>query len=344
MSPIAGSVRSHLAVLLLAGALVGCRQIAELPAEGPAAGGTDGAGAAEGRPPVWLASEAAVFEHAQSVLESAGAPEVRTAVLQVSDDVDLPIYRPEIRTLVVPPFRDGEERMRERLARTSARRFEGALGFVDRFDSAASAYEGWAVLLTVAVAHELWHHVQSVRAARSPVAPDPHAPPAAAATSPATAASSAASAAPPSATPASSSSPGEASAAHPEPDMHVHTGVYDREMEAIEVEQAFLRQLVAAKQVPARWIDQYRRAVAAFREAVPRRDLDALPADEAARRRRFTEAVAVYGAGEAAARGVGGFNVEVSAGFTVFAVYLDRRMSLLASSAAPRALADLVRR
>jgi hypothetical protein len=157
----------RLLVPLLFVPLVACRQIAELPPEAPSAPAPSAsASAGDARPPAWLASEAAVFEHAQKVLEEAGCPEVRTAVVRISDEVPLPSYRARDRTLLVPPFRDGQGRMRERIARLSATRFAGALTFVDSFGSAAAAYEAYGVLSTVAVAHELWHHVQFVRGAQ----------------------------------------------------------------------------------------------------------------------------------------------------------------------------------
>jgi hypothetical protein len=113
-----------------------------------------------------------VFEHVQAVLERAGCPEVRTAVMKVSDEVPLPFYSVPARTLIIPPFRDGPSRMRERLARMSAKRFAGALTFIEAYGSAAAAYEGYAVFLTVAIAHEMWHHVQFIRRAADP--PGPH--------------------------------------------------------------------------------------------------------------------------------------------------------------------------
>lgn len=112
-----------------------------------------------------------MFEHVQRELEGAGCPEVRTAVMKVSDEVPLPLYDARTRTLIIPPFRDGPEKMRERVARMSAKRFSGAFTFIDAFDSAASAYDAYATLLTVAVAHEMWHHIQFARRAQSPPGP-----------------------------------------------------------------------------------------------------------------------------------------------------------------------------
>lgn len=159
------------AALLLALAGSGCRQIAELPPDAPSAPATPKAPSGDVRPPAWLGSEASVFEHVQRELEGAGCPEVRTAVMKVSDEVPLPLYDARTRTLIIPPFRDGPEKMRERVARMSAKRFSGAFTFIDAFDSAASAYDAYATLLTVAVAHEMWHHIQFARRAQSPPGP-----------------------------------------------------------------------------------------------------------------------------------------------------------------------------
>lgn len=282
--------RSLLLLPALLAALAGCRQIAELPPDAPPApSATAGASAGDIRPPRWLASETAVFEHVQRVLEEAGCPEVRTAVLKLTDAFPLPYYSVQERTLHVPPFRDGPEKMRERVARMSAGRFAGALTFIDAFDSAATAYEAYAVFMTVAVAHELWHHVQFVR--NEAVTPDP---------------------------------------------FHV----YDLEAGAVEVEQAFLAHLIETRQVSPRWRDHYKRSVLAIRDSVPRRALDAVPEDEAALRRQFARAYAIYGMGEAAAGD--GLNVQISAASTVYAGYMQRRMALLAKG--PRPLKALVGR
>lgn len=273
--------------LLLAAALslaAGCRQIAELPPDAPPAPTASAQAGETARPPVWLASESAVFEHVQKVLEGAGCPEVRTAVLKVSDEVPLPFYDVPARTLLVPPFRDGPEKMRERVARMSAKRFAGALTFIDAFDSAASAYEAYAVFLTVAIAHEMWHHVQFVRRAAAP--------------------------------------PGRSE-------------VYDVEAEAVEVEQAFLAHLVETGQAPKTWRSHYRRAVLAIRDSVPRQALDAVPDDPEARSQQFARAYAIYGMGEAVA--AGSVNVQLGAAFTVYATYMQRRVTLLTEGARPLA-------
>jgi hypothetical protein len=283
-------MRAHpSAVFLLIAALGGCRQIAELPPTSPSGptGAAAAAPAAE-RPPVWLGSEASVFEHVQKVLEEAGCPEVRTAVFKASEEAALPLYRLQDRTLLIPPFRDGPEKMRERLARMSAKRFAGALTFVDAFDSAASAYEAYGVFMTVAVAHELWHHVHFARKGQGP---------------------------------------------------SDALDAYDVEAEAMEVEQAFLAHLIAKKQVPPRWTNHYRRALLAIRDSIPRFALDAVPDDPQARRQQFARAYALYGVGEAAAQD--GVNVQVSAAFTVYAGYTQRRVSLLAKGARP--LGELTR-
>jgi hypothetical protein len=139
--------------------LAGCRQVDELrPPAAPGAAARPSA--AEARPPGWLSSEASVFEHVQKVYEDAGFPEVRTAVLRVSEDVPLPSYSQLNRTLFVPPFSDGLDKVRARIAHMSATHFSGAFTFLDAFDSGSEALTAYRVLLAVAVAHELWHHVQ----------------------------------------------------------------------------------------------------------------------------------------------------------------------------------------
>lgn len=154
-----------IALLLLPAA---CKQIDELPAAtpqnaAPGASAAPGAIAPSEKPPAWLSSEASVFEHVQQTLEQAGFPGVRTAVVRVTEDVPLPSYQGADRTLSIPPFADGPEAMRARLARTSARHFSGALTFIDAFDSLEQAYTGYRAFLTVAVAHELAHHLQLLR-------------------------------------------------------------------------------------------------------------------------------------------------------------------------------------
>ena len=149
--------------------LPACKQIDELP---PATPGNAAAPAAtsapDDKPPAWLSSEASVFEHVQQTLEQAGFPEVRTAVFRVTEDVALPAYQGADRTLSIPPFADGAEAMRARLARTSARHFAGAFTFIDAYPSLEQAYTGYRVFLTIAVAHELAHHLQLVQKPAAP--------------------------------------------------------------------------------------------------------------------------------------------------------------------------------
>lgn len=166
------SSRALLSLLLLS-ACAGCRQVAELPDPVAPATATAAQPAEQpARPPAWLSSEAAVFEHVQKVYEDAGFPEVRTAVLQVSEDIPLPFYQKANRTLYIPPFTDGVEKMRVRLARVSVNHFSGALSFIDPFGSPAMAYEGFQALLTVAMAHEVAHHVQAMRKSAGAFQPD----------------------------------------------------------------------------------------------------------------------------------------------------------------------------
>jgi hypothetical protein len=152
-----------IALLLLPAA---CKQIDELPpvtAKDAPVGTGAAAAPAEARPPVWLAAEAPVFEHVQKVLEDAGFPEVRTAVFAVSEEVPLPTYQRANRTLTIPSFTDGAEPLRARIARMSARHFGGTLTFLDAFESTEKAYRAYQAFLTVAVAHELAHHIQGLR-------------------------------------------------------------------------------------------------------------------------------------------------------------------------------------
>lgn len=156
-------------LLVLAAAAVlaatACTQIAEAPSPAVPVAAADAAKPAEKaeRQPVWLGSEASVFEHVQKTYEDAGFPEVRTAVFKVSEEVPLPFYNQADRTLYIAPFSDGVDKMRARLARMSASHFSGALTFIDAFDSADTAYEAYRAFLTVAVAHELGHHIQFLR-------------------------------------------------------------------------------------------------------------------------------------------------------------------------------------
>jgi len=159
-----------IALLLLPAA---CKQVDELPPATPhdAASAPGPATPAE-KPPAWLSSEASVFEHVQQTFEQAGFPAVRTAVFRVTEDVPLPSYQGADRTLSIPPFADGPAAMRARLARASARHFGGALAFIESFDSLESAYTGYRAFLTVAVAHELAHHLQLLRRPDSPPPPE----------------------------------------------------------------------------------------------------------------------------------------------------------------------------
>lgn len=153
--------------------VIACRQVAELPdPASPAASASAAKPAEDTRQPAWLTSEAAVFEHIQKTYEDAGFPEVRTAVLAVSEDAPLPSYQKQNRTLVIPPFLDGPDKMRVRLARVSANHFMGALGFVDAFGSAAAAYRAFQALVTVAIAHEMAHHLQAMRKSSASLGPD----------------------------------------------------------------------------------------------------------------------------------------------------------------------------
>jgi hypothetical protein len=162
-----------LSALLLLSTCAACRQVGELPDPAPPSAASTAKPAEErARPPAWLSSEPAVFEHVQKVYEDAGFPEVRTAVLQVSEDVPLPFYQKANRTLYIPPFTDGVEKMRTRLARVSVNHFSGALSFIDPFGSPAAAYEGFQALLTVAVAHEMAHHIQAMRRSEGTFQPD----------------------------------------------------------------------------------------------------------------------------------------------------------------------------
>jgi len=154
-------------------AATACTRIAEAPAPAvPAPSSTPhNSTASPIRPPVWLGSEAAVFEHVQKTYEDMGFPEVRTAVFKVSEDVPLPFYRQPERTLYIPPFSDGTDPMRARLAKMSATHFSGALTFIEAFDSVAAAYEGYKTFLTIAIAHELSHHIQFLRKPSTPINP-----------------------------------------------------------------------------------------------------------------------------------------------------------------------------
>lgn len=145
--------------------VVGCRQVDELrPASNVPAPTTPAVAAApDSPPPEWMSSERAVFAHVQEDFASLGLKEAQSARLAITEDAHLPSYQGESRTISAPPFTDGPDRMRERLARMSARHFGGTLTFVDRFASAEEAYRGYRVFLTVALAHELLHHLQSSR-------------------------------------------------------------------------------------------------------------------------------------------------------------------------------------
>jgi hypothetical protein len=153
-------------------ATAGCTQVAEVtrpaapPVDVPQKPVDDGI-----RPPAWLSSEASVFEHVQKTYEELGFPEVRTAVFKVSEDVPLPYYGQADRTLYIPPFLDGADKMRARVAKMSASHFSGALTFVDVFESSAAAYDAYKVFLTIAVAHELSHHIQFSRKSAAQLAP-----------------------------------------------------------------------------------------------------------------------------------------------------------------------------
>lgn len=150
-----------------------CKQVDELPPATPHDAAASTSAPAEGeKTPAWLSSEASVFEHVQQTFEQAGFPEVRTAVFRVTEDVPLPSYQQADRTLSIPPFADGPEPMRARLARTSARHFQGALTFIDAFASLEQAYTGYRAFLTIAVAHELSHHVQLLRKGAGAPSPD----------------------------------------------------------------------------------------------------------------------------------------------------------------------------
>ena len=159
-----------IALLLLPAA---CKQVDELPpATPPDAASAPGPAAPAEKPPAWLSSEASVFEHVQETFEQAGFPAVRTAVFRVTEDAPLPSYQGADRTLSIPPFADGPAAMRARLARTSARHFAGTLTFIEPFGSLDGAYTGYRAFLTVAVAHELAHHLQLLRRPDSPPAPE----------------------------------------------------------------------------------------------------------------------------------------------------------------------------
>ncbi len=287
-------MRRFVAIALLS-ALVGCRQVDELPPTAPnSAAAAPVKVAPEGRPPVWLAAEAPVFEHVQKVFEDAGFPEVRTAVFAVSEAVPLPSYQPANRTLYIPSFTDGPDRVRARLARMSARHFAGTLTFLDAFDSSEAAYRAYQAFLTVAIAHELSHHIQSLRkGAESPSARE---------------------------TPETASSPWGP------------RNIYDLESEAIEFEQAFLAHEIAAKHVPEAWADHYRRAVMAIRDSLPRATLAALPDDEKELRVTFGRAYLTYAEGESTAQ-EDGVNPRIEAANIVYAGYTQRRLALLAKGA-----------
>jgi hypothetical protein len=263
-----------IALLLLPAA---CRQVDELPPATAKDAAAPAKAAPEGRPPVWLAAEAPVFEHVQKVFEDAGFPEVRTAVFAVSEDIPLPSYQRANRTLSIPSFTDGAGPVRARLARMSARHFAGTLTFLDAFDSPEEAYRGYQAFLTVAVAHELSHHIQFLRKGT---------------------------------------------------ELASAQDIYDLEAEAIEFEQAFLAQEIAAKHVPETWNAHYRRAVMAIRDSLPQAAFAALPDDDKALRTLFGRAYLTYAQGEANAV-EDGVNVQVDAANIVYAGYTQRRLTLL---------------
>lgn len=148
-------------------AATGCRQVAELSPETPPQT-AETTKVSPSKPPAWLASESAAFEQVQAVLAAAGCPEVGTAVMRVSEEASLPSYSAKLRTLTVPPFRDGPEKLPARIAQMSARRFFGGLSYIEAFGSTEAAYEAYGAFLTVAIAHEMWHHIRAVRRGEKP--------------------------------------------------------------------------------------------------------------------------------------------------------------------------------
>lgn len=170
-NPLRGLGSATFGALALSATLfVGCRQVDELrPATNATAPATATvAAAADSPPPEWMSSERAVFAHVQQDFVALGLTEARSARLEVTEQAYLPSYQGESRAVYTPPFTDGVDRMRERIARMSARHFGGTLTFVDRFASAEEAYRGYRAFMTVALAHELWHHLQSARPRGAP--------------------------------------------------------------------------------------------------------------------------------------------------------------------------------